>query len=490
MLSLLLPLVFPFLAAPAAQNALEFDWPATLPQPTRPVWGYEAVFEQNHMIIEDGFGVWWQVMPTWANLENADYYFQIDKDEINPFESLLEVMEPAAGWQRDDRIAFIKNNGPSTIPIDFELKNQAGLELFSGELRPAPFSGSKASTGGWHNVIRGYGVQIAHESSISSPESAYQRFGVSIAVALKPVPGEGWLAEVVMTGSEPLDMPAISFGNGQVKPRIANQVHEMQTWVLLRPGQTTTCTIGGFSLSLSPDAAAPPALIVQDDSVAVCVPTLKGSPQWSALFGADGLMPWSAKGGWVAFTENDARRHAQLLVSAAQTRAQCKTIDVRILKMVADKETEVFHWAGPMHFGHPTRLAEGSSFDALLDWDVEVAAGSRAIAPGFSYLFSGVTGTLELSKENEQWGVDMNLLLRDSRLIGNESVTFCEARGRVKDGEGSAYILPALSGLIETLLTHGSAFSGFYPVQEGKTTRHERKSPQGSLALELTLLAD
>ena len=494
MMYLLAPVVFPFFTA-IAQEPLVLDAGPTLPQPTKAVWAAHNPGAGDFIepLGRDG-RFWWVISPTWLEAEASyDSYFNDNLSAAQKsIESVVEIMAPNAGWAPADQGAFLQKHAVRTVPVDFRLQNSAGLDLFAGELRPAPLQSAEASTGAWRNMICSFSVQIAQGASISHPQIAYQRNGVSVSIALKPVPGTGWLAEIIWTGGEPLSMGDIQTGDANTvsKPRIASQVHEMQTWALLEPQKTTSCRLNNFTLFLTPSAAAPPPLAVQDDKVAVCVPTLIGTSEWAALFGMDGPMPWSADGGWVAFLEGEARAQAQSLVASANQKAQCKNALVRVLRVDAGQETEIFHWAGPIHPGHATRFAEGSSFDALTAWDVEVASGSRIPEPIFTNQFSGVTGSVSTRQEYGQWGLDIDLLLQESQLAGTRSVHFAAEQGRHSGHDGDAAPLPEQKGLLENVVIQGSSFTGFYALENGSASRHELKSANSHLNLELSLDAD
>ncbi|PCH79703.1 MAG: hypothetical protein COB96_04085 [Planctomycetota bacterium] len=426
--------------------------------------------------MEEG-KAWHLLSPSFA-VYNHPAYLAGNPEGFGELQGLLSMMSAEQGFDDQDSLfpAWAELVKPAPVQLTFRVQKKVdGSLLIAGSEQvrpgiPVSFQALTRST-----IISDFDVEIAQGVAIADPISSLVFDGVSLGLRILPLPGSGWQVEVALCNSASLASSPIDSGSPDIAglDHINRAIAEFANTVSLSPGSEVSMRIPGidgaeYLLTMSIDGRVPPQFtsapgpsnVVVVDSSAVVGDNFQDFVQ--ALSGIESGA--ASQSGWLVFSGDSSAAlaaEAAANVVAVGTSRRCRLE----MKSTGDASKTLHVIEGYLTVGHPLLVAEGFSFQALTDWDVEVASSARIADPFMEECFSGLQARLELLEDGQ---VKLDLDITDCQLGEPLDITM-GAPVRSSEDKHGGMLLDSQRAKVERLHTFQYGVHGTYQLdQSGK----------------------
>ncbi len=357
----------------------------------------------NHMeYFHEGFGMnleelesplWYSLDPSWLHGDGPQGYLRAARERA-------EFIAEANGWDAPEMEAWLRASLPQPVKFNFRLNDAQGAIVASAtrSIQPVNPTVFSASTG--HHVVTEFDVEIAQSAVLAAPRHGLLFEGSSFGVRLVPVPGKGWLAEVALSLSQlPDDDQPLDTGYTAIrgKTRLAQSFLEFGGVIPLDGENSAAIKLPGLpggrgmSLEIQVVGKAPSGLHRAGRLVCLDLPLLALDPALDGyledlITSAD----WASSEGLFVLHAGDGELQIEEVLAAASGQAE---VVYRLERLFEGRESMPV-LESPGIAGLPLTFASGTAFDALVQWDVEIAQSARVADPNFSRPASGVFGRI------------------------------------------------------------------------------------------------
>jgi hypothetical protein len=452
-----LPLILAVcLSTPALAFAQQGPLPPGVPLPTK------LVDFSTLELLGEGVSLEDYVLSGWKSFELGPL-LRGDND-LNMEVARAERAEALAGlngWNQTETAQWLRATAPQAVQISYVVR-QGDQILASGSQPILPGHPITLGSSSMKSVVAELDVEIAQGASVADPYIKYLFEGTNLALDLLPVAGKGWWTELALTGSAGMDSKVIDTGYSQIsgKDRVRQTYFELNASVMLVAGKANHLSLPGFKigknieLEIRVSEAPPSGVYAAGNYLCLDLPTLPVDDELASQISLHGgSLLWASPTGLMVLEKESGQMIAEELQRAA---AEVSVVDLA-LSLASGKQQS----GSPMLqltsiSNRPVHFSAGEAFDALVDWDVEVASTARVADPIFRRLYSGVTGTVsatisagELVETQLQMQMTMSSIGQSTRLTLSGEMPLSQQDGGV---------LPATKVLCEHPLQAHSNF--------------------------------
>ncbi|KAA3604346.1 MAG: hypothetical protein DWQ01_22320 [Planctomycetota bacterium] len=376
--------------------------------------------------------------------------------EEEQYEALLNAFDGAS----EDLNQRLQTILPGFVQLNYRLKlvdgNDHTLLLEGGE----PIPCSTVRVFGEHErrmALVDFDVEIAQASFIADPITVPIVTGTTLAIQIDPVPDGNYQVQMVARHSEEGRNTPLPLGYTAMEGSSRNpvQFEEAGTVIHMKPGVATALRLparGGRHMELDLEIQGGPGQ--QTDANLVYLPTLAHPPAGfltpapMGIHIPDEISEWEEQEDpelpgmeeaaeqvlqsddlWESVAEIFQNglmlvrgRHAPEvrdgLRAEAIRRSKACQFQMELVLIQEDKEQMLGTFKAPILYGVPTAFSAGKVQESVIDWDVEVAQGSRVADPLFTLVQEGLQGSFTVKPDAKGNPAYLDLSLEFSTLQG------------------------------------------------------------------------
>lgn len=362
------------------------------------------------------------------------------------------------------------------------------------------------------HAVMDFDVEIAQASFIADPVTARITSGTTLALQLDQVPDGSYMVQILSRHVQEKENEMIDLGYTAISGASRNPVSFGETGcaINMQPGQPVTMQMPAqngetYELQLKIDGSAAaqvdPNLIyvpnLADPAFGFKSPAPLGIHDWESIEEwseseeeieyeeldeiLDRLMPdgsaWESvqlqtDEGFLVVRGSEAPQVRQKLRHVASSRARSASVHLEVTLHEDQKNTTLGRFTAPVILNTPAAFGAGNAKSVLIEWDVEVAQGSRVADPLFTLIQDGLQGDLTVfgNEQGQASEIELNLQLAQLEKIDQRTVTLDHALDFGESGLGFP-MQPADRVNIEEPSLASMEIRGRYPLKAEESSK-------------------